>query len=56
MLVSYYKGKTSFLEMMSLPLSTINALYLIAVERHKTEQGKEQEESEKVQDELEEMM
>ena len=41
---------------MYLPLSSINALYLIAVERHKTEQGKKQEEAERVQDELEEMM
>lgn len=41
---------------MNMPLSYINTLYNIAVERGKTEQGKEQAESEALEDAMEEMM
>lgn len=39
--------------MMNLPLSYINALYRIASERSKTEEGQKQHESEILEDEME---
>lgn len=41
---------------MNMPLSYINALYRIAEERSKTEDGKKQQEAEMVEDELEAAM
>lgn len=46
MLCTYYRGRTSFTEMMYMPLDYINALYKIAIERQKEEQ-KRREEAEK---------
>lgn len=54
MLCTYYKGRTSFLEMINLPLSYINTLYNIAVEREKTKEGQDQKNAEALEDELEE--
>lgn len=39
-----------------MPLSYINTLYNIAVERQKTEQGQKQAEGEAIEDAMEEMM
>jgi hypothetical protein len=41
------------MELMYMPLSYINALYRIAEERIKTEEGKKQAEAEALEDELE---
>jgi len=54
MIATYYKGRTSFAELMNMPLSYINALYRIAEERSKTKEGQEQMKSEAVQDAIEE--
>ena len=47
MLCSYYRGRTSFVELMNMPLDYINALYKIAEERQKAEQKKQEEEAAK---------
>ena len=47
MLTTYFRGRTSFMEMMNMPLDYINTLYLLAVERQKAEQAaKEKAEAE----------
>lgn len=56
MLCTYYRGRTSILEMMNLPLSYINALYNMAIEQQKTKEGQEQKEAEVIEDGLEDMM
>ena len=53
MIATYYRGRTSFLELMNMPLSYIDSLYRIAEERLKTEEGKKQLEAETLEDELE---
>lgn len=53
MLVSYYRGRTSFVEMMNLPLSYINTLYKIAEERNKDEEERQKHEAEILEDEME---
>lgn len=53
MIATYYRGRTSFMELMNMPLSYINALYRIAEERLKTEEGQEQAEAEAIEDEME---
>ena len=47
MLCSYYRGRTSFVELMNMPLDYINALYKIAEEKQKAEQKKQEEEAAK---------
>ena len=44
MLCTYYRGRTSFLEMMNMPLDYIATFYNIAIERQKAEQKKREEE------------
>ena len=53
MLCTYYKGRTSFLEMMNMPLSYINALYKIAVDRQADDEQRKLKEAEVLQDEVE---
>ena len=55
MLCTYYRGRSSFLDMMNLPLSYINSLYAIAIQRQKIEQCKIKE-NEAIEDGLEDMM
>ncbi len=43
MLATYYRGRTTFGELMNMPLDYINALYKIAEERTKAEQKKREE-------------
>ena len=44
MLGTYYRGRTTFGELMNMPLDYINTLYKIADERTKAEQKKREEE------------
>ena len=44
MLCTYYRGRTSFLEMMNMPLDYIATFYNIAIERQKAEQLKREQE------------
>ncbi len=44
MLGTYYRGRTTFGELMNMPLDYINTLYRIAEERTKAEQKKREEE------------
>jgi hypothetical protein len=53
MLATYYRGRTTFTELMNLPLSYINTLYRIAEEREKTKAGQEQHAAEQLEDEME---
>ena len=53
MLCTYYKGRTSCLEMMNMPLSYINALYKIAVDRQADDEQRKLKEAEVLQDEVE---
>lgn len=47
MLTTYYRGRTTFMELMNMPLDYIATFYSIAIERQKAEQKKrEQEEAE----------
>ncbi len=47
MLTTYYRGRTTFMELMNMPLDYIATFYNIAIERQKAEQKKrEQEEAE----------
>ena len=46
MLCTYYKGRTSFMEMMNMPLSYINALYKIAIDRQADDELRKQKEAE----------
>ena len=46
----YYRGRTSFVEMMNMPLSTINALYVIARDRQKAEQAEKEKRQAQGQD------
>lgn len=47
MLCAYYRGRTTFVELMNMPLSYINALYDIAHKRQQAEQEeKERKEAE----------
>jgi hypothetical protein len=52
-IATYYKGRTSFLELMNMPLSYIDSLYRIAEARLKTEEGRKQLEAEAIEDEME---
>lgn len=56
MIATYYRGRTSFIDLMELPLSYINALYRIAEEREKTKEGQEQHKAEQLEDEMEAAM
>ena len=47
MLATYYRGRTTFAELMNMPLSYINTLYKIAEERQKAEQKQQEEEKSK---------
>lgn len=53
MIATYYRGRTSFFELMNMPLSYINILYKIAEERINTKEGQEQHEAEILEDEME---
>ena len=53
MLCTYYKGRTSFLEMMNMTLSYINALYKIDVDRQADDEQRKLKEAEVLQDEVE---
>ena len=47
MIATYYRGRTTFGELMNMPLSYINTLYTIAVERQREEQAqREKDEAE----------
>ena len=56
MLATYYRGRTTFKELMEMPISDLNALYNIALENNKkdVEQGKEGQRqlAEAVEDEM----
>lgn len=52
-MATYYRGRTTFMELMNMPLSYIDTLYRIAEERIKTEEGKKQLEAEAIEDEME---
>lgn len=56
MLATFYRGRTSFTELMNLPLSYINALYRIAEQKMKDEEARKQLEAEQMEDGLEEAM
>lgn len=56
MLATFYRGRTSFTELMELPLSYINALYRIAEQKMKDEEARKQLEAEQMEDGLEEAM
>ena len=56
MLATFYRGRTSFTELMNLPLSYINALYRIAEQKMKDEEARKQFEAEQMEDGLEEAM
>ena len=47
MLATYYRGRTTFGELMNMPLDYINTLYKIAEERTKAEQKKREEQEAK---------
>lgn len=53
MIATYYRGRTSFIDLMNLPLSYINTLYRIAEEREKTKEGQDAHSAEIIEDELE---
>ena len=53
---SYFKGRTTFVEMMNMPLSYINFLYKLALDEWKTEQGRKNKEAEMMESELEDMV
>ena len=53
MLCTYYRGRTTFMEMMSMPLSYINTLYMIAKEQSESKEGQERKEQEILEDEME---
>ena len=55
-IATYYRGRTTFTELMNMPLSYIDTLYRIAEERIKTEEGKKQLEAEAIEDEMEAAM
>ena len=50
MLCTYYRGRTTFMEMMNMPLDYINALYNIAIERQKEDQRRREEAKAKGED------
>lgn len=52
-MATYYRGRTTFTELMYMPLSYIDALYRIAEERLKTKEGQEQAQAETIEDEME---
>ena len=56
MLATFYRGRTSFTELMNLPLSYINALYRIAEQKMEDEEARKQPEAEQMEDGLEEAM
>jgi hypothetical protein len=56
MIATFYRGRTSFSELMNLPLSYINALYQIAEQKVKDEEARKQLEAEQMEDGLEEAM
>lgn len=53
MIVSYYRGKTTFGELMKMHLTDINYLYKIAERQVKTKEGQEKHQAEQLEDELE---
>lgn len=56
MLCTYYRGRTTFTEMMNMPLSYINSLYSIALKQQADKEQRQQKEAEVVEDELEETL
>ena len=56
MLCTYYRGRTTFTEMMNMPLSYINSLYNIAIKQQADEELRKQKEAEVVEDGLEETL
>lgn len=56
MLATFYRGRTTFTELMNLPLSYINALYQIAERKMKDEEERKQHEAEQMEDGIEEAM
>ena len=56
MLCTYYRGRTSFTEMMNMPLSYINSLYDIAIKQQADEERRKQKEAEVVEDEFEDSL
>ena len=50
MLATYYRGRTTFGELMNMPLDQINTLYKIAEERTKAEQKKREEDAKKLKE------
>ena len=56
MLCTYYRGRTTFTEMMNMPLSYINSLYSIAIKQQADKEQRQQKEAEVVEDELEETL
>lgn len=56
MLATYYRGRTTFKELMEMPISDLTALYYIAVEQNKKDkkEGKEGERqlAEAIEDEM----
>ena len=56
MLCTYYRGRTTFTEMMNMPLSYINSLYSIAIKQQADKEQRQQKEAGVVEDELEETL
>jgi len=51
-----FRGRTSFVELMNMPLSYLNSLWVIAEQRAKSEEGKNQMAAEAIEDEMEAAM
>ena len=56
MLCTYYRGRTTFTEMMNTPLSYINSLYSIAIKQQADEEQRKIKEAEVVEDGMEDMI
>ena len=56
MLCTYYRGRTTFTEMMNMPLSYINSLYDIAIKQQADEEQRTIKEAEVVEDGMEDMI
>lgn len=56
MLCTYYRGRTTFIEMMNMPLSYINSLYNIAIEQQADEEQRKIKEAEVLEDGMEEAL
>lgn len=53
MLATYYRGRTTFGELMNMPLSYIHYLYKLAEKQAKSKEGQEQKAAEVLEDEME---